>query len=347
MDSIGLDVHKNETQICILTEDGEIIEDRILTRRDRFDAVLGERAKSKVVLEASTESEWVAQCLEAQGHEVIVGDPRYELMYASRSRAVKTDRRDAQALATACRLGTYRAVHRVSADQRMMRAQLAVRETLVRSRSRCISVIRSLLRQEGIRVGSGSSSEFVKRVEALDLPDRLRLLIKPLMTMLGSLDVEIQTADRLLVLHAGRDPVTDRLQTVPGVGPVTSVAFRSALDEVARFHGAHQVESYLGLVPREHSSGEKQHRGRITKAGNSRVRYLLVEAAWSLMRTKQERARHLREWAERIAQRRGRSVAAVALARKLAGILFAMWRDGTDFRVPHPHASTGAVSKAA
>ncbi len=92
-----------------------------------------------------------------------------------------------------------------------------------------------------------------------------------------------------------------------------------------------QVESYLGLVPSERSSGERQRRGRITKAGNSRARWLLVQAAWALMRSKRADAEPLRRWAQRIALRRGTKTAIVALARKLAGILFAMWSDGSDY----------------
>jgi transposase len=91
------------------------------------------------------------------------------------------------------------------------------------------------------------------------------------------------------------------------------------------------VRSYLGLVPREYSSGERQHRGRISKAGGSRARTLLVEAAWALLRWRTEKNKALYDWAMRIAARRGRARACVALARKLAGILYAMWRDGTEF----------------
>ena len=105
MENTGIDVQKNESQICILTETGEVIEQRIATRRERFAEVLGERPRARILIEASTESEWVARCLEELGHAVIVADPNYGPMYASRSRKVKTDRRDARALAEACELG--------------------------------------------------------------------------------------------------------------------------------------------------------------------------------------------------------------------------------------------------
>lgn len=125
-----------------------------------------------------------------------------------------------------------------------------------------------------------------------------------------------------------------RLRTAPGVGPVTATAFVATLDDVTRFAGAHQVEAYHGLVPTEYSSGEKQRRGAITKAGNPRMRWLLVEAARGVLRSKRPDTADLRTWAERIAVRRGRRTAVVALARRLAGILYAMWRDGSDYGVP-------------
>jgi len=108
MDHIGIDVHKKDSQICILVDGGELIEQRIRTEPERFAAVLGDRPRSRILLEASTESEWVARCLEGLGHEVIVGDPNFAPMYATRTRKVKTDRRDARALRDACVLGAYR-----------------------------------------------------------------------------------------------------------------------------------------------------------------------------------------------------------------------------------------------
>jgi hypothetical protein len=137
--------------------------------------------------------------------------------------------------------------------------------------------------------------------------------------------------DDRIAKRARENDVVGRLCTAPGVGVVTAVALRAALDEAGRFRGAHQVESYMGLVPREMSSGEKQHRGRITKSGNARARWLLVGAAWAIRRSRTAQSAGMRTWAQRIEVRRGKRVATVALARKLAGILFAMWRDRACF----------------
>lgn len=143
---------------------------------------------------------------------------------------------------------------------------------------------------------------------------------------------QIGALDERLGELARKDERVVRLMTMPQIGPVTAVAFVATLDDAERFRGAHQVEAYLGLVPREWSSSEIQRRGPITKAGNSRMRWLLVEAAWRLATHKKRLdTQPLREWAERISRRRGKRVAMVALARKLSGILYAIWRDGSVF----------------
>jgi len=332
VDNIGIDLHKRSSQICTLTAGGELFERRIETTRERFAAALGGRPRARILIEASTESEWAARCLEQLGHEVIVADPNYAPMYGQRSRKVKTDRRDARALAEACRLGAFRLAHRTSDAQRHVRTQVMVREALVQTRSRYISLVGALLRREGARLGSGGAAAFPMRVARLQLPETLQQEIAPLQVMLKILNTRIQYADAQLENLVASDPRAQRLCTVPGVGPVTAATFVATVDRVERFAGAHQLEAYLGLVPRERSSGEKQCRGRITKAGNGRARWLLVEAAWSILRYKKPETLALRLWADRIAARRGKFRAAVALARRLAGILYAMLRDGTVYQ---------------
>jgi transposase len=331
MDYIGIDVHKKESQICILTEGAEPVEERIRTARERFVQVLGGRSMARVLLEASTESEWVARCLEELGHEVVVADTNFAAMYANRSRRVKTDRRDARTLAEACRLGAYREAHRTSDARRHLRAQVAVRESLVRSRSRFISIVGALIRREGFRIRSGVAETFRRRVEEVHLPDHISAEIIPLMTAIACLDEQILMVDRQLEASVRLDESAARLCTMPSVGPVTACAFVAAIDDPLRFRSAHQVEAYLGLVPSEKSSGEKQFRGRITKAGNTRVRYLLVQLALSTLRLKKPGTAAIRKWAEGIELRRGKRVAMVALARRLAGVLYAMMRDGTPY----------------
>jgi len=187
------------------------------------------------------------------------------------------------------------------------------------------------LRREGLRIRPGSSSSFRERVGELEIPKYLQREIAPILTLMIPLNRQIERATKDIEKIAHKDPVVRRLCTAPGVGPVTAASFVATIDTAERFQGAHQVEAYLGLVPRELSSGEKQRKGHITKAGNSRTRYLLVEAAWALLRTQRPGVAPLRIWTERLAGRRGKRVAVVALARKLAGILYAMMRDETEF----------------
>jgi transposase len=329
---IGLDLHKRESQLCIKAADGAITERRIATSRERFAAVLGNRPPARVLLEATTESEWVARHLEALGHEVIVADPNFAPMYAHRSRRSKTDRRDARALMRACETGVYRAAHRLSEPRRHVRADLAVRDALVRTRTRAVSLAKALLRREGLRAPTSSSRCAARRIAAeLPLSAELARELAPLFAVLEAVDAELRRLDRRLEELARTDAAAALLATAPGVGPVTAAAFVATVDDVARFGSAHELEAYLGLVPSERSSGEKRRLGRITKAGNSRARWLLVEAGWGLLRSRRPEATALRAWALRIAARRGKRVAAVALARRLAGVLFAMWRDGAPY----------------
>jgi transposase len=128
------------------------------------------RPRMRILLEAATESEWVAQPLETLGHEVIVADPNYAAMYGHRSRRIKTDRRDVAALAEACQRGCDRAAHRRSAPRRTVQAQLNIRRELTEARTRAISLPRAIVRGAGFRIRSGSTGSFLTRVAALDLP---------------------------------------------------------------------------------------------------------------------------------------------------------------------------------
>ena len=339
MDTIGVDLHKRESQLCIGQGDGTITEQRIVTSRERFTAVLGHRPRARILLEASTESEWVACHLETLGHEVIVADPNFAPMYATRSRRVKTDKRDARTLMEACRQGTYRRAHRLSAPRRHVRAQLAVRDALVRTRTRYVALAKALVRRDGLRVPSSAAERVGVHVQTLVKSASLTAELEPLLTLFAPLNATIAAADERVAALEQTDPIVALLMTAPGVGAVTASAVVATLDDITRFHSAHQCEAYLGLVPGERSSGEQRRVGPITKAGNRRARWLLVEAAWRVLRSKDPESAALRAWARAIAARRGNRIAIVALARRLAGILYAMWRDGAPYdgtKIRHP-----------
>jgi transposase len=333
----AIDLHTGKSLIRIVDGEGTVLLDRtITTSREGFAQVFRGRARMRVVLETGTESEWVAQAIEAEGHDVVVADPNYALMYGVTVRAVKTDRRDVAALAEACRLGIYRPAHRVSAAQRERRRQLRVREQLIRMRTQAINLLRAQLRQEGYRLPSGSSATTAARCRGLSLEAGLQTALLPVLTLLDHLAPLIKACDDAAAAHATADPVVRRLMTAPGVGPIVGLTYRAVIDDVTRFPDASCSTAFLGLVPREDSSGTRRRKGGITKRGPTALRVLLIQAAWTIWRQRQGRAA-LHAWVERLAARRGRRIAVVALARRLARILYAMWRDGCDYRpVPQP-----------
>lgn len=336
MNFIGIDVHKKQSQICILDEQGEVhFETRVPTTRPDLEDVLRSYPGAKALLESCTPSEWVARHLETLGLEVIVADPNFAPMYATRSKKLKTDKRDARCLAQACRLGAYKPAHRLSDEQREVRTQLDVRQTLVELRTKVTNQIGAVLLGHGYHVGSGAAENYGRRLAEMELPQWLRDLLRPLVTMLAPLNEQIDEMDTQLAQRAQADASAQRLQSIPGIGPITALMFLAVIDGATRFGGSHEVMSYMGLVPREFSSGEKQVRGHITKAGSSRIRALLVQAAQRILRFRKPEMEHLTKWAEGIVQRRGKRIGVVALARRLSGIMWAMLRDGAEYQPQH------------
>lgn len=347
MHYLGIDIHKKESQICILSQDGSVYgELRIATSVEKFTAVLAEFAGSRVLLESGTESEWIAQHLESLGLEVLVADPNFAPMYAERQKKIKTDKRDARALAYACIKGVYRPAHRLSPKQRQHRAFLQVRQALVSAYTLGVNVVRTQVRAVGLRVpGRAQGGGFVQRVRKLLLPPWLLQTLEPMLEHLTTLTRKRKELDAQAEQLVKADDHATLCCTAPGVGPITALAFVSVIDQPSRFAGAHKVNSYLGLVPREYSSSENQRKGSVTKAGSSYARAMLVQAALCLKRDRSEATKALRDWAERIGARRGKRKATVALARRLSGILWAMMRDAAAYQAtPVPRAT---VRKAA
>jgi transposase len=334
MDHAAIDLHKTQSQIRILMDTGAVEECRVPTAREALTKVFGGRPTLQVLIEASTESEWVAAHLETLGQVPIVADPNYAPMYGTRSRRLKTDRRDVAALTEACRQGTYRAVHRRSAEQRARQWTLTGRDQLVRTRTRAIAGLRAMTRSVGARVPRATSERFLARLEAQALPGQVRTAMQPLADLIAHTTTALAALDRELLPTARGDATCRRLMTAPGIGPVTAVAFVAALDDPRRFRHASQVPQYLGLVPREFSSGESQRRGHVLRSAPPRVQALLVQAGWRVLRSPHPEAQPLKAWGAALATRRGRRIAGVALARRRARMLWAMWRDEREFHAP-------------
>lgn len=326
----AIDLHMRNSQIRIIDDAGVVQRDqRVATTRERLTQVFASHGPMRVLLETGTESEWVAQTLEAAGHEVVVADPNYAPMYGELARKVKTDRRDVAALAEANRRGWYRTAHRTSPAQRETTQMLRSRRFLVQTRSGAVSLLRSLLRQSGYRLGTGSCETIPARLARLTISPELAETLAPLCRQIATVTSEIQAMDARLQTRTATDAIVARLRSVPGIGLIVATTFRAFVDRCDRFDHAGQVSAAIGLVPREDSSAERRHRGHITKAGPRELRSLLVQAAWVCWRSPGSAT--LRAWVDRLAARRGRRIAVVALARRLSRILFAIWRDGTTF----------------
>ena len=328
MEHLAIDLGGRESQICVRSESGEILEERRYPTA-ALGRYLATRPRSRVVVETCSEAFGVADAALGAGHEVRVVPATLVRSLGVGARRLKTDRRDARVLSeVSCRIDLP-SVHVPSRESRERKAMCGMREALVGTRTKLVNTVRGWLRADGRRPRSGELSTFTARVRALAIEVPLPAYLERQLRIIDELNRVIGEADRELAAMAKTHSVARRLMTTPGVGPATAVRFVAALDEISRFSGAHAVESYLGLVPGEDSSAERKRRTSITKAGPTALRWCLVQAAWAARRTRRKDPMH--RWAEAIEKRRGARVAVLALARKLAGILFAIWRDGTVY----------------
>jgi transposase len=331
VDHVAIDLGGKESQVCVRQADGTVVrEGKHPTRK--LPGLMKDWAKSRIVLETSAEAFRIADAAKAAGHEVRVVPGTLVRALGVGARGIKTDERDARALSEAsCRI-ELPSVHIPSETSRELKSLCGSRDILIESRTKMINNVRGWMRTQLWRIRGGATITFPTRVRgqatshARPLPEHVERMLQ----MIELLSTQVKAADAQVKGHATRHEVCRRLMTVPGVGPVTAVRFLAALDDVTRFPNAHAVQSYLGLTPGENSSSERQQRTGITKAGPMAVRRCLVQAAWSvLFRCPNE---PMAQWAAQIATRRGRFIAVVALARKLAGILFAIWRDASVYR---------------
>ena len=242
----------------------------------------------------------------------------------------KTDRIDAEVLARAVESGHIPRAHVLSPERRELRMQLSVRKALVETRSQFVTSARGLLRAKGQKLAGCAAEVFVARFREAKFGDDVNALCAPLLALLVALEPELATTERKIQQLAEHEPITQFLMTAPGVGLIVAAMFVSVVDDAKRFHKAHQLESYLGLVPSEDSSGGKRRIGAISKQGNPYLRALLVQSAWCILRLR-DTSDPLKVWADAVAARRGKRIAVVAVARRLAGVLWAMWRDGTVY----------------
>lgn len=330
MNHVAIDLGSRESQVCIRSSDGTIVhESKQLTKR--LPALFASWEPCRVILETSAEAFQIADAAIAANHEVRVVPATLVKSLGVGARGIKTDRRDAQALSEAsCRVD-LRSVHIPTKLSRNLKSACGAREELVETRTKLINNVRGWMRGQLLRVRSGATATFHLRLRehatthSIELPSYVMRSLETL----DMLSQQIRAADVELKRFARHDETCQRLMSVPGVGTITAVRFLAALDDVSRFSSSHRVQSYLGLTAGECSSSLRQQRTGITKAGPTAPRRMLIQSAWAAFR------KHPNEpmvrWAMKIAERRGKFIAIVALARKLAGIMFALWRDGTRY----------------
>ena len=222
----AIDLHMRSSQIRIIDDVGVVVRDQsVPTTRERVTHAFASHGPMRILLETGTESEWVAQVLEAAGHEVIVADPNYAPMYGREvTRRIKTDRRDVAALAEANRRGWYRRAHRSSPVQRETKQILRSRRFLVQARSGAVRLLRSLLRQSGYRLGTGSCETVPARLARLTLPSSPRRWHR-CAGRSRRVTTEIHAIDARLQTRTASDAIVARLRSVPGVGLIVATNY--------------------------------------------------------------------------------------------------------------------------
>ena len=328
MEHVAIDIGGRLSQICVRAADGTVLEEKRVGTTE-VPKYLGRRPMSRVVLETCTEAFRLADAALELGHEVRVVPGSLVRSLGVGARGLKTDRRDARILSEVSTRINLPSVHIPSATSRRQKAESGMRDALVATRTKLINTVRAWLRAQGIRVGCARREYLPTRVREA-CKGGVPGFVEHQLVAIEQLSAHIHEADCELEREAKTSDVCRRLMTVPGVGPVTAIRFVATLDDATRFPTAHHVESYLGLVPGENSSSDRIRRTAITKAGSTALRRVLVQAAWCARRSKGVHPMVL--WAQEVQKRRGKFVAALALARKIAGILFAIWRDGTIYQ---------------
>jgi len=244
----------------------------------------------------------------------------------------KNDAIDAEAIAMALDACRVPLAHVLSPGRRALRAKLSIRAELVDMRARQVTLLRGLARATGVLVDTSSTDNFLQKLQEAPLTKETRALMAPLLATLTVAQEQLAAVDAEIAEIARGDSIIRLCATVPGVAVIVAATFVSVIDEAKRFRNAHAVSAYLGLVPGESTTGgkDKPRLGAITKHGNAHARRMLVQSAWQILRAG-DPDDPLRRWAQHLAETRGKKIAAVALARKLAGVLWAMWRDGTVY----------------
>jgi len=349
----GLDVSMKETSICVVDAAGEIVAETVVASEPAAIGAALEPYKDRLARvghEAGSLSPWLHRGLQRLGLPMFCLETRH-VHAALKAQRNKTDRNDARGIAQLVRSGWFNPIHVKSDASYRLRLLLLHRRTLKRKFLDLENAVRHSLKVFGIRVSGVGRAAFDETVRELVTGDRLLAgLVDSMLRARAALWQEYKRLHTLVVQFAARDAVSRRFMGVPGVGPVTALAFRTAIDDPARFARSRDVGAYFGLTPKRFQSGTSvDWDGRISRQGDDEVRTLLYEAANGLL-VRSKAWSSLKAWGLTIQRRRGHKKAVVAVARKLAMLLHAMWRHGSEFRfgcapeAPHRSSETALAT---
>jgi transposase len=329
--TVSVDLAKHVFQVHAVDAGGRVIVAKALRRRELL-PFFASLPPCLVGMEACGSAHHWGRALMALGHEVKLIPPVYVKPFVKRQ---KNDANDAAAIhETLSRPGLRFVKVRYIANQAIL-MQHKAREMLVAQRTQLLNGLRGHLAEVGVIAAQGSCN--MRSLGGLIhegdpvIPEAVRASLMPLVTQIAHLDEAIKAIDTDIAAQAKADPVSNRLMTIPGIGPVTASALAATIGDPASFSGPREFAAFLGLVPRQHSSGGKVRLGRITKMGNAYLRKLLVVGAHAVLH---HQARHddpLRQWARKLLATKPFKLVAVACANKLARLAFALMRQGTRY----------------
>jgi transposase len=344
----GLDVSLEETSICVVDETGRIVkEGRAASEPKALVAALRkiDLKLERVGLEACSLTAWLHEGLTQAGLPAICVETR-QANAAMKTMPNKTDRNDARGLAQIMRTGWFRQVHVKRRQCRLWRSLLVARRTIINEMRSIENVVRAILREAGIKLGTPSRTAFADRVRELAGADELVMsLAEPLLVILSTMLKELVHLTKQVLVIVREEKTCRLLMSVPGVGPITALAFRATIDRPDRFTSSRKVGAHLGLTPARYQSGETDIQGKVSRCGDELARTSLYEAAHTLL-VRSRKWSSLRAWGMKIAKHRGMARARVAVARKLAVVLHRMWSDGTEFRFGKEPGTTARLMAA-
>ena len=340
--TVAIDLAKEVFELAFADASGRVLERKRLSRK-AFSRVLDNRGPMRVLMEACGSAHYWGRRLAAQGHAVKLIPARDVRPYVRRN---KTDRTDVAGMLEADRCADIAPVPLKTPEQQGIQALHRIREQLKRERTAALNLVRGVLREFGVVIPMGAARVRAAVLAALedgdnDLPMALRHTLAEQLERIACLERDMAAIEERLQEFARRDAATQRYQQVPGIGLMTATAMRASVGDLGRFRSGRHLSAWLGLVPREHSSGTHRRLGRITRRGDTYLRTLLIHGARAVLqaaRMKQRRGQALdplQAWALNLQQRQGHNKAAVALANKLARRLWAIEHHGARFDAHH------------